>query len=64
MTFVLWRYGPPKLAASRPQILNGHNIFRFKDIDVILTLFCMKFNVLEKCIFDLDARVTFSRSKI
>jgi hypothetical protein len=43
-------------------ILNGHNFFVFEDIDV--TMFCLKFNLLRKCIFYLDGRLTFPRSKI
>jgi hypothetical protein len=39
-------------------ILNGHNFFVFEDINV--TLFCLKL----KCIFYLDGRLTFPRSKI
>jgi hypothetical protein len=30
---------------------------------MISTLFCLKFHVLKKCIFDLNAEMTFSRSK-
>ncbi len=39
------------------------NFFVFEYNDVISTLFYLKFNVLKKCIFDLNAKMTFSGSK-
>jgi hypothetical protein len=39
-------------------------LFIFKDIDVISTLSFSKCHVLKKSLFDLYARMTFSKSEI
>jgi len=49
------------LQRANIKILNGPNFLVFKDIDVNSILFYLKFNVIKKCIFDLDARLTFSK---